>query len=78
MQNFPLLLKHYMMVFGDLNLEAKPAQSRKRQATCFCAERTFLLGINQSNLQELLFDRNEKLQYYYFKFLRGLFIFEVS
>ena len=63
--------------FGDLNLEAKPTQSRKRQATCLCAERTFLLGINQLTLQDLLFDKNEKLQYYYFKFLRGLFIFEV-
>lgn len=74
--NVPIIIKTLYdgEHFGDLNLKNV---SRKRQATCVCAEKTYLIGIGQDSLQELLFNKKEKLQFYYFKFLRGLFIFEV-
>lgn len=77
--NIPIIIKTLYdgEHFGDLNIKISPIESRKRQATCFCAEKTYLLGMKQDNLQELLFNKNEKLQFFYFKFLRGLFIFEV-
>lgn len=63
--------------FGNLNLIDKPIAKRKQSTTFISAETTYLLGINQENLKELYFSRNEKLQLYYFNFLRRLFIFEV-
>lgn len=61
--------------FGDLNIN--DSSQRKRQATCFCAEESYLIGVPQHILFEILVVKSEKMQGVYTEFLRRLPIFEV-